>query len=191
MIAQADFYDPHTFRIIVSKGEEIKPRQEKQLKVFGLYEIAVGTRAVEPIPTPPQPALLPPRPPAPETIVTPPRVVSPRIVGFTPNGRGTSKRASARVRLEKTSGAFIVNGEPFENYFDLSQQRSALEPFEILGLNRAEYSMQAKLENTSSLGTRQARALALAIADALVTLADAESKSEIARVLRSHNLVVR
>lgn len=103
-------------------------------------------------------------------VVTPETAAAPApIVGIAPKdfawGTGRRKTSVARVRIKAGSGAILVNGRPFEDYFPLLQQRmDVLAPIEAVGA-RSRYDIFVNLRGGGPTG--QAGAVRLGLARAL------------------------
>jgi ribosomal protein S9 len=162
--AQADFYDPDTFQIIVRRGEVIHPRQAHRLKELDFYEMAVegevGTDAdrfkqrfgvlISIIPQEVQ-----------------------------PNGWGKSKNALASVSITNRKGVFQINGVAMPQHMTSPQwQKVVLEPFHLLNLDPQDYAIQGYVIGGMSGERRQARAIAHALATALVALGKDATETE-------------
>lgn len=108
--------------------------------------------------------------------------------GFHPQAWGKKGKAIACVQLTPTKGGFLINGEPLENYFSIDQKPCftklgtgnfrtvtrrdiAIEPFEKLGLDPKDFTVNAYVEGgNQEEGKRQPRAIAHAVAGALSLL---------------------
>ncbi|RLG60208.1 MAG: 30S ribosomal protein S9 [Candidatus Hydrothermarchaeota archaeon] len=145
-IAQHYVYDPDTFEVLTQPGQTIPPAKVKRLQMLGLYEVAIGKPPVKlPIPS-----------------------------GFQPQAWGKKRKAIACVRLNRTKGRFLINGEPLENYFPTDKRRGiVLEPFRKLGLNPKDFTVEAYVTGAKrEEGKKQPRAIAHALAGALSLLDD-------------------
>jgi len=78
---------------------------------------------------------------------------------------GRRKTSVARVRLERGSGRFTLNGRPLEDYFPTETLRGLVrEPFEVTG-SAGQFDVTARIHGGGTTG--QAGALRLGIARAL------------------------
>ena len=81
---------------------------------------------------------------------------------------GRRKQAIARARLHPGTGAFTVNGRPFESYFTTPAHRmEAMEPLRVLEATE-RFDVQATITGGGVSG--QAGALRMALARSLVEL---------------------
>jgi small subunit ribosomal protein S9 len=80
---------------------------------------------------------------------------------------GKRKRASASVRMTKGTGIITVNGQDFNEYFDTSYQKKAVEqPIKQAGLKDLDYSIIVR----GGGKTGQAEAIRLGITKTLIEL---------------------
>ncbi|MCC6124523.1 MAG: 30S ribosomal protein S9 [Pirellulales bacterium] len=85
-------------------------------------------------------------------------------------GTGRRKEAIARVRVRPGEGKIQVNGRPYDEYFPIDQQRTALlAPLEQTG-KRNEFDIVIRVEGGGTRG--QADACKLGIARALKKIDD-------------------
>ena len=78
---------------------------------------------------------------------------------------GRRKTSVARVRLERGSGQFILNGRPLEDYFPTETRQGLVrEPFEVTE-SAGQFDVVARIHGGGTTG--QAGALRLGIARAL------------------------
>ena len=88
-----------------------------------------------------------------------------RLPGGWIAGIGRRKTSVARVRIKAGTGAILVNGKPFDQYFTRSQDRlDVVGPLEAAGV-KEKYDVHAKVEGGGPTG--QAGAIRLGIARAL------------------------
>lgn len=97
---------------------------------------------------------------------------------------GRRKTASAQVRLSAGSGKITVNGRPFDEYFTVVAQQSAvLKPLEVVQL-RNQYDVSVNAKGGGIAG--QAGAISLGIARALL-----EISPELRAPLKAGGLLTR
>jgi small subunit ribosomal protein S9 len=78
-------------------------------------------------------------------------------------GIGRRKESTARVRIVKGDGQFVVNGKALEEYFPrLGDAGSILEPFESTGENRTQYNVSVIVKGGGVTGQTTAVQLGLA-----------------------------
>ena len=81
---------------------------------------------------------------------------------------GRRKKSIARVRMFEGTGAMVVNGRPFEEFFKRESHRLVImQPLELVKLP-LKYDIHAKVEGGG--GSGQAGAMKLGIARALVKI---------------------
>lgn len=97
---------------------------------------------------------------------------------------GRRKNACAQIRITPGSGKIVVNGRPFEEYFTVTSQQSAvLKALEISQL-RNQYDVAANARGGGLSG--QAGAISLGIARALI-----EVSPELRPALKAGGLLTR
>lgn len=140
-------YHPETFEILAGPGKLIASTKARDLRRLGLYHVATG-----------QPSKV-------ARLSMPP--------DFQPQSWGKKKKAVACARMTAGKGSFRVNGEPLHAYLPIEERQDiALEPFRLQGLDPEGFTVEAYVAGGSrEVGVRQPRAIAHAIAGALV-LAD-------------------
>ena len=78
-------------------------------------------------------------------------------------GIGRRKASSARVRVMKGSGGFIVNDKNLDEFFTrLGDMESILAPFTSVGLEQKDYDVTVKVNGGGVTGQRDAVLLGLA-----------------------------
>ncbi|CAN5164449.1 30S ribosomal protein S9 [soil metagenome] len=84
----------------------------------------------------------------------------------TNNGLGRRKAAIARIIISKGTGAIVVNGKDYKEYFSVNHLRTKVEqPLNLLGL-ASEFDVRVNVKGGGVMG--QADAVKLGIARALV-----------------------
>jgi small subunit ribosomal protein S9 len=84
-------------------------------------------------------------------------------------GIGRRKESTARVRVARGSGQFIVNEKTYEDYFTRPNDLDAVNaPFEATGENRGQYDLTVIVRGGGITG--QAEAVQLGVARALSKL---------------------
>jgi small subunit ribosomal protein S9 len=97
---------------------------------------------------------------------------------------GRRKTASAQVRLAPGTGKIVINGRPYEDYFQVSGQQSAvLKPLEVTKTMNA-FDISANAKGGGPAG--QAGAVSLGIARALLQV-NAENRAP----LKAEGLLTR
>jgi small subunit ribosomal protein S9 len=100
-------------------------------------------------------------------------------------GIGRRKESTARVRIIKGTGNFIVNEKELNNYFTrLGDAESILLPFGSTGENKTQYDVSVKVQGGGVTG--QTDAVQLGLARAFVKL-----NSEYISKLRKDGLLTR
>ena len=78
-------------------------------------------------------------------------------------GIGRRKASSARVRVMKGSGSFIVNDKNLDEFFTrFGDMESILSPFTSVGLEQKDYDVTVKVNGGGVTGQRDAVLLGLA-----------------------------
>ncbi len=102
----------------------------------------------------------------------------------TNSATGRRKNASAQVRLAPGTGKILINGRPYDEYFTVTSQQSAvLKPLEVSQL-RNQYDISVNARGGGLAG--QAGAVSLGIARALI-----EISPELRPPLKSNGLLTR
>ena len=84
-------------------------------------------------------------------------------------GVGRRKRSTARVRITKGSGAFVVNTKTLEDYFPTERDnKTVTEPLGVLTSNRSEYDISALVKGGGVIG--QAASVRLGLARAILKM---------------------
>ena len=97
---------------------------------------------------------------------------------------GKKKQVVAWARIEAGEGRFLINGVEAHEYFVSQQQLDEiLTPFRIAGLDPAGHDIRVKVKGSKAKHNRHRRAIAVAIAGALVCSADRD-KSLVAALER-------
>ena len=99
-------------------------------------------------------------------------------------GTGRRKTAVARVRLRAGSGQVVINGRPFEEYFQNAQERLDVMASLLAVGKETQVDIRAKCNGGGISG--QANALKLGIARALM-----QFEAELEPVLRQNHLLTR
>ena len=82
-------------------------------------------------------------------------------------GVGRRKRATARVRITKGSGAFVINTKTLEDYFPTERDNNTVtEPLGVLTGNRADYDISVLVKGGGVIG--QAGAVRMGLARAIL-----------------------
>ena len=100
-------------------------------------------------------------------------------------GIGRRKESTARVRIVRGEGQFVVNGKELQEYFPrMGDADSILEPFESTGENRAQYNVSVIVKGGGVTG--QTSAVQLGLARAFAKL-----NPDYIPALRKDNLLTR
>lgn len=100
-------------------------------------------------------------------------------------GIGRRKQSTARVRIVRGEGNFIVNEKELNNYFTrMGDAAAILEPFTSTGENQAQYDVSVKVEGGGVTG--QTDAVQLGLARAFVKM-----NSDYVSTLRKDGLLTR
>jgi len=92
-------------------------------------------------------------------------------------GVGRRKRSTARVRITKGSGAFVVNTKTLEDYFPTERDnKTVTEPLGVLTTNRSEYDISVLVKGGGVIG--QAASVRLGLARAILKM-DPELRLEL------------
>jgi small subunit ribosomal protein S9 len=84
-------------------------------------------------------------------------------------GIGRRKESTARVRLMKGTGQFIVNQKPLDEYFTrLGDVQAILSPLETVGENREQFDITVVVDGGGVTG--QTEAVQMGVARALLLL---------------------
>ena len=84
-------------------------------------------------------------------------------------GVGRRKRSTARVRITKGSGAFVVNTKTLEDYFPTERDnKTVTDPLEILTGNRSDYDISVLVKGGGVIG--QAASVRLGLARAILKM---------------------
>ena len=68
-------------------------------------------------------------------------------------GVGRRKRSTARVRITKGSGAFVINTKTLEDYFPTERDnKTVTEPLGVLTGNRADYDISVLVKGGGVIG---------------------------------------
>lgn len=98
---------------------------------------------------------------------------------------GRRKTAVARVFLRPGTGNFTVNGRTVQQYFDTDILRNkALSPFEVSGVNAAEYDVLVNVDGGGITG--QAESVRLGLSRALI-----ENNAELRPALKKAGFLTR
>ncbi len=82
-------------------------------------------------------------------------------------GVGRRKRATARVRITKGSGAFVINTKTLEDYFPTERDNNTVtEPLGVLTGNRTDYDISVLVKGGGVIG--QAGAVRMGLARAIL-----------------------
>ena len=82
---------------------------------------------------------------------------------------GKKKRVKAWARIEEGQGKFLVNGKEAHEYFPLDE---ILSPFRIANLDPKRYDIHVKVDGSIPKYKKHRRAIAFAVAGALVCMAN-------------------
>ena len=92
-------------------------------------------------------------------------------------GVGRRKRATARVRITKGSGAFVINTKTLEDYFPTERDnKTVTEPLGVLTGNRADYDISVLVKGGGVIG--QAGSVRMGLARAILKM-DPELRLEL------------
>ena len=92
-------------------------------------------------------------------------------------GVGRRKRSTARVRITKGSGAFVINTKTLEDYFPTERDnKTVTEPLDVLTGNRSEYDISVLVKGGGVIG--QAASVRLGLARAILKM-DPELRLEL------------
>ncbi len=92
-------------------------------------------------------------------------------------GVGRRKRSTARVRITKGSGAFVINTKTLEDYFPTERDnKTVTEPLGVLTGNRADYDISVLVKGGGVIG--QAGSVRMGLARAILKM-DPELRLEL------------
>ena len=92
-------------------------------------------------------------------------------------GVGRRKRSTARVRITKGSGAFVINAKTLEDYFPTERDnKKVTEPLGVLTGNRADYDISVLVKGGGVIG--QAGSVRMGLARAILKM-DPELRLEL------------
>ena len=92
-------------------------------------------------------------------------------------GVGRRKRSTARVRITKGSGAFVINTKTLEDYFPTERENNTVtEPLGVLTGNRADYDISVLVKGGGVIG--QAGSVRMGLARAILKM-DPELRLEL------------
>jgi len=84
-------------------------------------------------------------------------------------GIGRRKEASARVRIMKGSGTFVINEKTLEAYFPTERDNKIVtEPMDVLDTNRSDYDISVLVKGGGVIG--QASSVRLGLARAILKM---------------------
>ena len=85
-------------------------------------------------------------------------------------GLGRRKRSTAQVKLQSGKGNIVINGQPSDEYFDLSKHLTTLltQPFTALDLEANKFDITTKVSGGGHTG--QVEAIRLGISKALAIM---------------------
>ncbi len=84
-------------------------------------------------------------------------------------GIGRRKEASARVRIMKGSGSFVINEKTLEAYFPTERDnKNVTEPMDVLNTNRSDYDISVLVKGGGVVG--QASSVRLGLARAILKM---------------------
>ena len=84
-------------------------------------------------------------------------------------GIGRRKRATARVRIMRGSGSFVINEKSLEEYFPTERDnKTVTEPLGILDTNRSDYDISVLVKGGGVIG--QASSVRLGLARAILKM---------------------
>jgi small subunit ribosomal protein S9 len=84
-------------------------------------------------------------------------------------GIGRRKRATARVRITKGSGSFVINEKSMEEYFPTERDnKTVTEPMGVLTGSRADYDISVLVKGGGMIG--QAGSVRLGLARAILKM---------------------
>jgi small subunit ribosomal protein S9 len=85
-------------------------------------------------------------------------------------GLGRRKRSTAQVKLQSGKGNIVINGQPSDEYFDLSKHLTTLltQPFTALDLEANKFDITSKVSGGGHTG--QVEAIRLGISKALAIM---------------------
>ena len=84
-------------------------------------------------------------------------------------GIGRRKEASARVRIMKGSGSFVINEKTLEAYFPTERDnKNVTEPMDVLYTNRSDYDISVLVKGGGVVG--QASSVRLGLARAILKM---------------------
>ena len=94
-------------------------------------------------------------------------------------GIGRRKAATARVRIVKGSGSFVINEKTMEEYFPTERDKKTVtEPLNVLDTNQADYDISVLVKGGGVIG--QADSVRLGLARAILKM-DPEMRSALSR----------
>ncbi len=92
-------------------------------------------------------------------------------------GIGRRKTSTARVRISKGSGTFVINQKTLEEYFPTERDnKTVTEPLSVLGGNRSDYDISVLVRGGGVIG--QADSVRLGLARAILKM-DPELRVEL------------
>jgi small subunit ribosomal protein S9 len=92
-------------------------------------------------------------------------------------GIGRRKSATARVRIQRGSGEFVINEKKLEEYFPTERDnKTVTEPLGVLVGNRSEYDISVLVKGGGMIG--QADSVRLGLARAILKM-DPELRTEL------------
>ena len=84
-------------------------------------------------------------------------------------GIGRRKRATARVRIMRGSGSFVINEKSLEEYFPTERDnKTVTEPLGVLDTNRSDYDISVLVKGGGEIG--QASSVRLGLARAILKM---------------------
>ena len=84
-------------------------------------------------------------------------------------GIGRRKTSTARVRISKGSGTFVINEKPLEEYFPTERDnKTVTDPLSVLGTGRTDYDISALVKGGGVIG--QADSVRLGLARAILKM---------------------
>jgi len=92
-------------------------------------------------------------------------------------GVGRRKRSTARVRITKGSGAFVINSKTMEEYFPTERDiKTVTDPLSIMTTSRTDYDISVLVKGGGVIG--QAASVRLGLARAILKM-DPELRLEL------------
>ena len=92
-------------------------------------------------------------------------------------GVGRRKRSTARVRITKGSGAFVINSKTMEEYFPTERDiKTVTDPLNIMTTSRTDYDISVLVKGGGVIG--QAASVRLGLARAILKM-DPELRLEL------------